>query len=253
VARDVFDAWSVGPPRYRIEWVDAGHRRAATWDAVRAIARRAPGLVNDPTASTWEVLVTTRFGGVDLALRPRGLDDPRFSWRKRDVPAASHPTVAAALARIAGVSADDVVWDPFVGSGGELVERSLLGSYEALVGTDVDARALDAARANLAAAGARATLTKADALRTSPPGVTLVITNPPMGRRSLRAADTADMLDRFVAHAAAVLVAGGRLVWIAPHPERSRRAAQSAGLVLERALPLDMGGFDAEIQRFRKP
>jgi 23S rRNA G2445 N2-methylase RlmL len=252
-ARDLFDAWSVGPPRYRLEWVDAGHRRAATWDAVRAIARRAPGLVNDPTASTWEILVTTRFGAVDVALRPRGLDDPRFAWRKRDVPAASHPTVAAALARIAGASRDDVVWDPFVGSGGELVERSLLGPYRTLLGTDIDERAIDAARANLAAARAKATLTKADALGTTPPGVTLVITNPPMGRRSLRASGTADMLDRFVAHAGEALVPGGRLVWIAPHPERARRAAQSAGLVLERAVPLDMGGFDAEIQRFLKP
>jgi 23S rRNA G2445 N2-methylase RlmL len=252
-ARDVLETWSSGPARYRIEWVDAGHRRAATWEAVRAIARRAPGLVNDPTASAWEILVTTRFGAVDVALRPRGFDDPRFVWRKRDVPAASHPTVAAALARIAGTDDDDVVWDPFVGSGGELVERSLLGRYAALFGTDVDGRALEAARENLAAAGAKATLTKIDALRAAPPGVTLVITNPPMGRRSLRDAGTADMLDRFVVHAGAALAPGGRLVWIAPHPDRARRAAQGAGLILERAYALDMGGFDAEIQRFGKP
>jgi predicted RNA methylase len=252
-ARTLFDAWSVGPPRYRIAWVDAGHRRAATWDAVRAIAARAPGLVNDPTASTWEVLVTTRAGSVEVALSPKAMDDPRFAWRRRDVPAASHPAVAAALARIGGVKPDDVVWDPFVGSGAELVERALLGPRRALLGTDTDPRALEASRRNLQAAGFEAVLSKADALTHSPRGVTLVVTNPPMGRRSLRTAGTADMLDRFVAHAASVLVPGGRLVWIAPWPDRSRAAGEKAGMVLEQRRAIDMGGFDAEIQRWSKP
>ncbi len=254
-ARTLFDAWSVGPPRYRIAWVDAGHRRAATWDAVRAIAARSQsqGLVNDPTASTWEVLVTTRAGSVEVALSPKALDDPRFAWRRRDVPAASHPAVAAALARIGGVKPDDVVWDPFVGSGAELVERALLGPRRALLGTDTDPRALEAARRNLQAAGFEVVLTKADALTHSPRGVTLVVTNPPMGRRSLRTVGTSDMLDRFVAHAASVLVPGGRLVWIAPWPERSRAAGEKAGMVLELKRAIDMGGFDAEIQRWGKP
>ena len=251
-ARRLLETWSVGPARYRIAWVDAGHRRAATWDAVRAIAARAPELVNDPTASTWEVRVGTRGGSVEVALAPRALDDPRFAWRRRDVPAASHPTVAAALARIGGVVADDVVWDPFVGSGGELVERALLGPRKALIGTDVDPRALDAARANLKAAGFEATLERADALTHAPRGVTLIVTNPPMGRRSLRTAGTADLLDRFVLHAASVLSRGGRLVWIAPWPKRTRTAAEGAGLTLESARGIDMGGFDAEIQRWRR-
>jgi 23S rRNA G2445 N2-methylase RlmL len=252
-ARALFDAWSVGPPRYRIAWVDAGHRRAATWDVVRAVGARAPEIVNDPTASTWEVLVTTRGTSVEVALSPRGLEDPRFAWRRKDVPAASHPTVAAALARIGGSHPEDVVWDPFVGSGAELVERSLLGPRRALIGSDIDVRALEAARQNLAAAGVEATLTKADALTYAPEGVTLVVTNPPMGRRSLRAAGTAEMLDRFVAHAASVLVPGGRLVWIAPWPRRARVAAEGAQLTLELGRDIDMGGFDAEIQRWRKP
>jgi tRNA G10 N-methylase Trm11 len=83
--------------------------------------------------------------------------------------------------------------------------------------------------------------------------VTLIVTNPPMGRRSLRTTGTADLLDRFVAHAATVLVPGGRLVWIAPWPARARGAGERAGLTLEQARAVDMGGFDAEIQRWRKP
>jgi 23S rRNA G2445 N2-methylase RlmL len=249
-ARDVFSTWTTGVPRFRIAWTEGGHRRAATWDTVRAIALRAPEFVNDPTASTWELVVSSqrRFVHVDIA--PRAIDDPRFAWRKGHVPAASHPTIAAALARVASARPDDVVWDPFVGSGAELVERALLGPFRALFGSDVDEGALTIARENLDAAGLPATLRRVDALGHEPSGVTLVITNPPMGRRSSRAAGLADMLDRFVAHAAAVLAPGGRLAWIAPFPARSRAAARSAGLTLEWARTIDMGGFEAEMQRW---
>jgi 23S rRNA G2445 N2-methylase RlmL len=252
-ARAVFATWTVGTPRYRIAWAEGGHRRAATWNVAGTIARRAPELINDPTASLWEVVVETKQRSVDVSLAPRAVEDPRFTWRRGDVPASSHPTVAAALARVAGVRDDDVVWDPFVGSGAELVERARLGPVRSLHGSDVDVRALSVARENLAAAGLTARLEQKDALTLAPPGVTLVITNPPMGRRASRTAGLADVLDRFVAHSAAVLVPGGRLVWIAPWPERARRVARASGLVLDGARTVDMGGFDAEMQRWSKP
>jgi 23S rRNA G2445 N2-methylase RlmL len=253
-AKAVLTTWTTGPVRYRIAWAHGGHRRSLTWAVAAAIARQRPELVNDPTASTWEVLVEQNQRVVDVSLVPRAIDDPRFAWRRRDVPAASHPTIAAALARVAGVRDDDVVWDPFVGSGGELVERALLGPYRALHGSDLDERALDAARENLAAAGLHAHLTRADALTLAPAGVTLVLTNPPMGRRASRAPGLADVLDRFVAHTRSVLVPGGRLVWIAPWPPRARTAAIRAGLSLEWARVIDVGGFDGEVQRWaRRP
>jgi hypothetical protein len=256
-ARAIFAAWTVGPVRYRIAWADGSHRRAATWDAASAIRKVAPECVNDPTSSLWELVVSTRgdtaASFVDTALEPRALEDGRFAWRRGDVPAASHPTIAAALARVGGARADDVVWDPFVGSGAELVERALLGPFRTLLGSDTDVKALAVARENLAAAGVQAGLECRDALAPAPDGVSLVITNPPMGRRASRTAGTDDMLDRFVSHVAAALVPGGRLVWIAPWPKRSRAAAIEAGLTLDWARTVDMGGFDAEMQRWLKP
>ena len=251
-ARAVFDTWTAGPARYRIAWADGGHKRAATWNAARAIARRAPWLTNDPTQSTWEIEVSARDARVDVAIVPRAIHDPRFAWREGDVPAASHPTIAAALARIAGVRGDDVVWDPFVGSGAELIERGLLGPYRALVGSDVDDRALAVARGNLQAAGLTGRLERSDALAFAPADVTLIVSNPPMGRRASRVAGLADFLDAFVAHAARTLKKSGRMVWIAPWPKRSRSVAESVGLRLDWARSVDMGGFGAEIQRWVK-
>jgi 23S rRNA G2445 N2-methylase RlmL len=251
-ARAVFATWTEGPVRYRIAWSEGGHQRAAIWDAARAISACAPDLVNDPTASTWEIVVTRDERAVNLAISPRSLVDPRFEWRRGDVPAASHPTLAAALARVAGVREDDVVWDPFAGSGAELVERALLGPARSLLGSDIEPRALAVARDNLAAAGVEARLEQQDALGPAPRGVTLIVTNPPMGRRASRAAGLDERLDRFVAHAASALAPRGRLVWIAPWPKRARIAAQQAGLTLDWASTVDMGGFDAELQRWVK-
>jgi 23S rRNA G2445 N2-methylase RlmL len=251
-ARAIFAAWTEGAVRYRIAWASGAHRRAATWSLADAVARRAPELVNDPTESLWEAVVETRGRLVDVALAPRALQDPRFTWRRGDVPAASHPTIAAALARVGGALADDIVWDPFVGSGAELIERARLGPFRELHGSDLDGHALDVARDNLDAAGVRAALENGDALALAPHGVTLIVTNPPMGRRASRSAGLADMLDRFVAHAASVLLRGGRLAWITPWPARGRVAAARAGLVLDGARTVDMGGFDAEMQRWVK-
>jgi len=251
-ARRILCNWTPGPVRYRIEWAAGGHRRAATWDTARAIARTAPELINDPTRSTWELVVEISHRFVTVAVAPRAFADPRFAWRVGDVPAASHPTIAAALARVSGVRADDVVWDPFVGSGAELIERALLGPYRALLGSDLDLKALEIAGKNLAAAGVEAELRVADALAEAPRGVTLVVTNPPMGRRASRIAGLAEILDRFVANTATALGPGGRLVWIAPSPRRTREVAARVGLSLDWARDIDMGGFSAEMQRWVK-
>jgi 23S rRNA G2445 N2-methylase RlmL len=208
--------------------------------------------VNDPRGATWEVVVQHRAAEPHVVLVPRSFDDPRFSYRRRDVPAASHPTVAAALARAAGVRADDVVWDPFVGSGLELVERARLGPYRRLVGTDIDARALDAARENLRAAGVTAELALADAAAYRPGGVTLVLTNPPMGRRVARERDLPRLLEGFLGQAARVLTPGGKLVWLSPLPALTREVASKLGLRAQAGPPVDMGGFDTELQTLTK-
>jgi len=253
LAKELLETFTRGPVRYRIAWGGGGHRRAAVWRCARAIAQARPGWINDPTSSDWEVLAHEPWREVVVELCPRSLPDARFDYRRRDVPGASHPTIAAALARVAGVRADDVVWDPFAGSGTELVERAFAGPYARLIGSDLEERALSAARENLAAAGLRGVLlSRADATTYAPEGVTLVLTNPPMGRRVSRSAELAATLDAFVDHAARVLVPGGRMVWLSPVPARSRERAKLGGLVLEAAREVDMGGFTAELQKLVK-
>jgi len=249
----IFEAFTRGPVRYRIEWSEAGHRRGQTFRVAQEVAARRPSLINDPTASLWELIVRES-GGLSVELWPRGLHDPRFDYRQEHVPASSHPTLAAALALVGGARRDDVVWDPFVGAATELIERARRGPFRRLYGTDVDGRALDRARANLAAAGVDAELSLADA-RTFRPRErpTLILTNPPMGRRVLNKTETSALTLAMLQHAAELLPPGGRIAWITPRADDAVKQARVLGLTVELRRRVDMGGFTAELQKLSVP
>jgi 23S rRNA G2445 N2-methylase RlmL len=257
-ALDLFQRFTTGPVRYRLGWASGGKRRAVVWRAASEVAERSRkagiDLVNDPTDSLWDVTVFEAVGSIRIELSPR-LSDPRFTYRKGDVPAASHPTIAAALIRAGGVNANDIVWDPFMGSGLELCERALAGPYQLLIGTDRDPAAIAVARENLAAAGARDPILMAgDATSIALPGrPSLIVSNPPLGRRVERTAELSPMLDRLMARAARSLVKGGRMVWIAPFPEKSDLVALRGGLEISVAEDVDMGGFTGRLQVLRRP
>ncbi|HEY8073600.1 MAG TPA: HEAT repeat domain-containing protein [Labilithrix sp.] len=237
------------PIRFRLAWARGGHRRSLAWRCAELVRETTTELVNDPTASTWEVVVDDGDDTVAIDLVPRA-EDTRFAYRKRTVSASSHPTIAAALARLAPRRAGDVVWDPFCGAGAELFERARLGPYARLIGTDTAGDAIAAARENTAGLE-NIVLEIADATRHRPRDVNVIVTNPPMGRRLHRGAH-GEILERFVSHAADVLVPGGFLVWTVPEPRRVHARAARAGLVLERAWTVDMGGFPAALSVHRK-
>jgi len=248
-------AWTHGVPRFRVSWLGAGHRRALSWALARAVRERTTAIVNDPNEAAW-TLRAPPDGLGQLQLVPRLVPDPRFDYRRADVPAASHPTLAAALARYAQISPADVVWDPFVGSGLELIESARLAPVQHLYGTDLDPRALLAARANLEAARVHAELAEADALTfTLPAGArpSLIISNPPMGRRVARDGSLAELLETFLDHAARILAPGGRVVWLSPLPERTAQRALKLAFRVESGPDVDMGGFTARLQRLTRP
>lgn len=252
----IFRAFSSSmPARFRLDLAKGGHQRSLVWKVAETIAASTRDLVNDPKESTWEARCDLAGKRLRVTLFPRGFEDTRFVYRQAQVPASSHPTVAAALARLAPRDKNDVVWDPFVGAGAELVERARLGPYARLHGTDLEKTAVEAARANAKRAGVeRILIEKGDALDplVPPDGVNVIITNPPMGRRVQRGTH-ADLLDRFVERAFEVLSPGGSLVWLVPEPRRTRALAEAAGFVVERATSVDMGGFSAELSIYVKP
>jgi len=242
---DLLRAWTRGPIRWRLGF-SHGHKRAIVWRVARDVTARVPALINDPTATTWDILVDD--DARTLSLAPRRIDDPRFAYRVADVPAASHPTVAAALARLGEARAGDRVWDPFCGSGLELVECARRGAARSLLGTDLDAGALDAARANLDAAGVRAELAASDARSHLPGPVDLIVTNPPLGSRVQL--DAVALLVAALPNFARALAPRGRLVWITPAPRKTSPVAEQLGLERTRSYPVDLGGVRGQLERW---
>ena len=243
---------SRGTPRVRLEFLGQGHQRAAVWDLQTLMVREGLPLVVDPTSAAWELAVDA--SNARMALMPKRFDDPRFAWRCKDVPAASHPTIAAALARVGGVRSDDVVWDPFVGSGLELVERGLLGAYRVMYGTDIDEAALSAAKANLAAAQIKhVTLLNRDATTAPVRDITLVLTNPPMGARLVHDGSLGALLEAALAHGWRNMRPGARWVWLSPMPAHTSSLAHHLGFDVERRGLVDVGGLSPELQILQVP
>ncbi|MBM4155623.1 MAG: methyltransferase [Lentisphaerae bacterium] len=254
-SRDLLGTLTDGPQRYRLDFVNRGHQRAAVQNVANLAYAMCPDILNDPRRALWSVDLHESARGISVELRPRLSPDPRMFYRTDDVAAASHPPLAACMARLAGTMADDVVWDPFCGSGLELVERALRGGVRHLFGSDISAEALAIAQANLAAAktGVPVTLAGCDFRRPArvpglmPGGATLVITNPPLGRR-IRLADPTAFFTDFFATAARVLRPGGRLVFTNP----LRLEPRDPTLSLAYRRTVDLGGFDCRLEVWRK-
>ncbi len=249
----VFATYTIGVVRYRIELVRTGKQRALVWSVAAEVARTAPNLINDPNAAPWELRLDADESRVFLTIVPRALEDERFDYREASVPAASHPTIAVALARLGNPKNYDAIWDPFCGGGTELIECARLAPRAKIFGSDIDPKAIAMAKANAAKAGFTAMEFRVgDALDLVPPEVTLIISNPPMGRRVGEGAETHDLAERFMVRAARILAPGGRMVWLSPNAVRTRNAAERMGLTVEIERPVDLGGIDVTLQVIAK-
>jgi len=252
--RRVLEAFTEGPIRYRLEFVSRGHQRNAVRQVADRVYALCPTLLNDSRTAPWQFNVRHESGGCAVELTPRLRPDPRFAYRLGDVPAASHPPLAAAMARLAGSQDDEVVWDPFCGSGLEIVERKLRGGVSQIFGTDRSADALIAARQNLIAVGGEAIPTTlaccdfrdyqtVDGLL--PGSLSLIITNPPMGRR-VPIPDLPELMADLFQAASVLLRPGGRLVFANPLSIKPR----DSQLRQVTRLRVDLGGFACHVEKY---
>ena len=256
LSRRVLKTFTEGSIRYRLSFESKGHQRSA----VRLVVNRAyalcPEILNDARNAPWAVDIHPSKRGDSVELRPRLSPDPRFFYRERDVPAASHPPLAACMALLAGRVDGDIVWDPFCGSGLELIERTLLGGVQRIYGTDLSSAAIAIARTNFASANGESVLSQftcadfhefAGIEGLGPNSVTLVITNPPMGRR-VPVRNLRELIGDLLSVAAKALRPGGRLVFANPIKMESPEPT----LRLRSRQTVDLGGFDCRLETYVK-
>lgn len=148
------------------------------------------------------------------------------------------------------------MWDPFCGSGLELVERGLLAPVRSLYGTDTNGNAIMTAQRNLRAANVQAGKTELIccdfarlAERTELPrnGLSLIITNPPLGKR-VPIAELRSLVQELFALADRMLEPGGRFVLVNPAPD----VRVPVGLQRVYRQVVDLGGFTAVLEKYVK-
>lgn len=232
-AIDILEAFTDGPIRYRWDFPARRITGALANHLAEAVHAQQPKLLNDPRAALWELRVRETPKTVAVDLVPKFRPDPRFAYRKGDVPAASHPPLAAAIARIAQagnapLETKERIWDPFCGSGLELAECVLRCEPALVLGTDLDPDACKVAAANVDSALSRthnATPPQKrfecadfrDVMRLGIPegSITLIVTNPPLGKR-VPQHDLHELMNSLFQIAARLLAPGGRLVLVNP-------------------------------------
>lgn len=252
----LLQTFTSGPLRYRLEFIARGHQRASVRQLAQMVFALSPKLLNDSRQAPWAIEIHPGPNGEIVELRPRLSPDPRFPYRLQDVPAASHPPLAAAMARLAGPHPHEIVWDPFCGSGLELIERARLGGVSRVLGTDLSPAAMQASQTNWRAAripGARADFVQNDFRNflqipgCTPGSLTLLITNPPLGKR-VPIPNLRSLLQELLSLASVALQPGGRMVWVNPVKIKS----PDSNLRLEFQQTVDLGGFACRLELLRK-
>ncbi|MEO6847666.1 MAG: methyltransferase [Chthoniobacterales bacterium] len=256
LSRRVLKTFTEGSIRYRLDFVAKGHQRSA----VRLVANRAyelcPEILNDSRNAPWAIDIHPGHEGDSVELRPRLSPDPRLYFRRGDVPAASHPPLAACMARLAGKMENEVVWDPFCGSGLELVERALRGGVHSVYGTDRREEAVAISRENFESADIARVQShfvcsdfrdfeSIEGLGAN--SATLIITNPPMGKR-VPIRDIHALIEQLFDVAAKVLKPGGRLVFANP----VREDLSYPPMKLKFRQLVDFGGFNCHLEMYVK-
>jgi len=244
-----------GPIRYRLDCVGSGAHRGLVRKIASTVYGKAPELLNDTHSAPWAIDLHAEGNEISIELRPKLSPDPRFAYRIGDVPASTHPQFAAAMAFLAGDQKEEVLWDPFCGSGSELIECSFNGGMSRTIGTDLDAKAIAIAQVNLD--GTKGGFGTLDLVTSdyqayadeelSDGSVSLIITNPPMGKR-VQADDLNELMKLFFETATKVLKSGGQLVLL----NQTRTQARDKRMTRNYHQKVDMGGFTVWMERYRK-
>lgn len=202
---------------YRLEVKGVPHE-----ERVKIIGQCVPvlkNMVNTPSSYSIEILIDmTEEGRARLLLNP--LVDPRFTYRKKTIPASIGCGTAACLMAYASefFDPDARVLDNFCGAGTLLFERGYY-PFHTLTGVDHNLGAIEAAKVNSSTAAVHPQFHYVDALRFTAKRYSEIITNMPFGIRVGNHAQNEQLYRRYF-QILPEIVTKGALVVLFTHEKR---------------------------------
>jgi tRNA G10 N-methylase Trm11 len=219
----------------------AADLEAARWP-VRDHLESAWSWENDPRR--WQLNLRVSHGA--LVCEVGALYQTARFGRMARIPASTTPVVAAALARLVKPEPDQLVLDPFCGAGTNLVMVAALEPEARLLGADLRAGALAAARENLSRLGSPSALFRADASRLplGDASVDRVVANLPFGKRVGSHGVNVDLYPGFLRQLTRVLTGQGRAVLLTDDKRILVEAiSRTANLRVVKEVTFETGGL----------
>ncbi len=229
--------------------IDAGQ---AVADALRKLLPRGTRHVEDDAdLECWlwlhgsEALIGLRLS--DATMRHR-------AYKHEHLPASLRPTVAAAMAWLAGPRDDDAVLDPMCGAGTLVIERALLAPYGTLAGGDISPDAVTMAKRNAGFAGIRAIWQMWDARAIPLPdaSITCLLSNLPFGKQIGNLTTNVELYTALAREFARVAAPGAPLVTLTSDATLWDATQREAGWRIEKKVVAVVLGQPATIFVARK-
>ncbi len=158
-------------------------------------------------------------------------------------PGAMKSSFARALVNLSRISTDSIVYDPFCGSGGLLIEASLIGAYT--LGSDVDYKAIKVSKVNVGyySKTTHYSLIIADSRSLPLKKVDAIVTDPPYSiQSSTHGQDISRLIIAFLSNAKKVIKSRGYLVMSLPKKHQPEKLVKEMDMSIRTII-------DARIHR----
>ncbi|MCG8348773.1 MAG: RNA methyltransferase [Chloroflexales bacterium] len=204
----------------------------------RAVGKAVADAVTDGWPGRWqkvdeeadlEVWASLLEKELFCAVRLSGLE-MRQRGKQHHLPASLRPAMAAAMVFLTDPAPDDVFLDPMAGAGTLLAERAAAGPFRQIYGGDINAKAVEAMRANTRSLKGAITCERWDAgaLPLEDESVDKVAVNLPFGKQIAPGNDLVALYGGVLAEIQRVLRPDGRLVALVGESQALNKARSAA-------------------------
>ncbi len=239
---------------YRLELRGVEDRRKAAAQISQAVD--SSDMVNNPAAYEVELRIQYHGGRFRLDVKLYTVEDGRFAYRRKDLPASIHPATAAGIMELARpwLAEDAKVADPCCGSGTMLLERARMTPCQDLIGVDISRGAIEAAKENFRAARRPGRFLVKDCTRWKPPEPQdEIISNLPFGNRVGSHENNTALYRKLVSNLPNWLRPGGVAILYTMEIQLLQQLAeQQPELMIEKIHRTEAGGLRPAIFIIRK-